>query len=33
MLKVLVSNIQNLQNAKFYGCQIKLVYSMQFSDQ
>ena len=28
MLKLLVSNIQNLQNAKFYSCQIKLVYSM-----
>ena len=30
-LKLLVSNIQNLQNAKFYSCQIKLVYSICFS--
>ena len=26
MLKLLVSNIQNFRNAKFYSCQIKLVY-------
>ena len=29
MLKLLVSKIQNLQNDKFYSCQIKLVYSIQ----
>ena len=29
-LKLLVSNIQNLQNAKFYSCQIKFVYCMEF---
>ena len=28
MLKLLVSNIQNLQNTKFNSCQIKLVYSI-----
>ena len=28
MLKLLMSNIQNLQKAKFYSCQIKLVYSI-----
>ena len=28
MLKLLVSNMQNLQNNKFYGYQNKLVYSM-----
>ena len=27
MQKLLVSNIQNLQNIKFYSCQTKLVYS------
>ena len=28
ILKSLVSYIQNLQNAKFYSCKLKLVYSM-----
>ena len=28
MLKLLMSNIQNFQNAKFYSRQIKLVYSI-----
>ena len=28
MLKLFVCNIQNLENAKFYSCQIKLVYSI-----
>ena len=28
MLKLFVSNIQNLQNSKFFGRQIKLVYSI-----